>query len=72
MKKLLTLACAILMLAGCSGTTTYTSKVSDASTKIATVGNASISKQDLYEVLMDASGIDYVLNEALTHIASLE
>jgi len=70
MKKLLTLAAAILLLAGCSNATSYNSKVTDGSTTVATVGNASITKQDLYECLMDAKGPDYVLNEVLTQIAS--
>lgn len=72
MKKLFTLAFLVVMLAGCASNTTYTSKVTDGSSVMATVGNASISKQDLYECLMDANGVEYVLNEALTQIASLE
>lgn len=70
MKKLMACALAVLLLAGCSQTTTYTTKVTDGDTSVATVGNANITKQDLYECLMDASGLDYVLNDVLTQIAS--
>lgn len=70
MKKVLTLFAAVLLLAGCTKTTTYQSQITDKDTIIASVGNASISKQDLYEHLMDESGVEYVLNNALTHIAA--
>lgn len=71
MKKLLILAAFILLLAGCSGEkTNYTTTITNGNQTVATVGNATITKQDLYEHLMDTSGIDYILNQALTQIAS--
>lgn len=71
MKKLLPLAALILLLAGCSSEkSNYTTTITDGNQTIASVGNATITKQDLYECLMDASGVDYILNEALTQIAS--
>lgn len=71
MKKLLPLAALVLLLAGCSSeTSNYTTTVTDGNQTIATVGNATITKQDLYEHLMETSGVDYILNKALTQIAS--
>lgn len=70
MKKLITLAAFILLLTGCSSEKTFTSTVTDGNTLIATVGNAKITKQDLYECMMEKSGVDFVLNAALTQIAS--
>ena len=69
MKKLITLAAFILLLTGCSEATTFTSNLTDGKTVVASVGNASISKQDIYENLMKENGVNYVLNAALTHIA---
>lgn len=70
MKKLLTLAAFILLLTGCSKTTTFTSTLTDGKTVVASVGNASISKQDIYEKLMEENGVNYVLNATLTQIAN--
>ena len=71
MKKLSILALALLLLAGCTQTSsTYNSKPSNANDTVATVGNATITRQDIYECLMDTAGVDYVLNDLLTHIAS--
>ena len=70
MKKLITLAAFILLLTGCSSEKTFTTKVTDGSTVVASVGNANITKQDLYECLMEEKGVDFILNTALTHIAS--
>ena len=70
MKKLITLAAFILLLTGCSSEKTFTTKVTDVSTVVASVGNANITKQDLYECLMEEKGVDFILNTALTHIAS--
>ena len=53
-------ALAVLLLAGCSQTTTYTTKVTDGDTSVATVGNANITKQDLYECLMEEKGVDFI------------
>ena len=58
MKKLLTLAAFILLLTGCSKTTTFTSTLTDGKTVVASVGNASISKQDIYEKLMEENGVN--------------
>ena len=69
MKKLLILACALL-LAGCSSS--YNTKVTDSSTKIISDSKVSITKQDFYEYLLDNYGAEEILNQALTAIADKE
>lgn len=65
------IAC-VLVYAFVSPSDGYSSKVSDANKTIVSDNKLTITKQDFYEYLLENSGSDEVLNEALTAIANKE
>lgn len=71
MKKIMTFALCVLLLAGCSNSS-YASKVTDNSKTIISGSNVTITKQDFYEYLLDNHGANQVLNLVLSNIADKE
>lgn len=71
MKKLLMALLASGLLMGCSASN-YDVKVSDADSVLATSGDLKITKQDFFEYLLDSSGANTVLKDALNTIADKE
>lgn len=70
MKKLLMLLMCGGLLVGCSSQ--YSVKVTDGDKEMISGGEVSITKQDIFEYLLDKNGANEIVNEVLTTIADKE
>ncbi len=73
MKKIIAILLVLTTVVGCSSSSNaYTSKVSDANSTILTINGTEVKKQDLYEYLLAAIGVDILDQEALVIVADIE
>lgn len=70
MKKTILSLTVLALLTGCSSNDHYTTKVDKSDEVVVTGSQVNVSKQDIFEYLMDQYGANYVLNRALQDIAA--
>lgn len=68
-KTVLSAACALLVLAGCSDAS---ASIKDKSETVMTVGNTTVTKGDVYDMLVLSIGADEVYNDAFRYISENE
>ncbi len=74
MKKLIALLSLVLVITGCSSSkesTSFITKVSSSDEAIANVAGEDVSKQTVYEQLVDAVGANKIVEKALQDIAAI-